>query len=431
MKLLTALAFSLTLAAAAHAELRIPASTSYSDPWEGGVKIGKDGITGWKDSAQKILWFGEIKAAGKLDAALVVKLPAGAKSKLRLTIEGQKHDAEATGGAAPVTVSFGSFTIAKPGYVRFELSSVNATGIANGDIEALVLDGPATVDAHFNTDPRRNAASVHLFYPLPNDAAIEWFYNEVTAVADPVATYYMACGFARGYFGMQVNSATERRIIFSVWDAASGQSAKDRTTVAEENHTQLLGKGPGVVASVFGNEGTGGHSHFVYPWKTGEAQKFLLGAKADGANTIYTGWWFHPGEKKWMLMASFRAPKDGKLLRGLYSFSENFGGGNGHLQRKALYGPQWIAASAVEGSGRLTTFRTADGQWSELTEASFSHDGTGKAARLDRFMGVEGGRFFLSQGGFVPGFTKFGEKFTRPASKAPPQIDFAALPQAK
>ncbi|MEO6786333.1 MAG: DUF3472 domain-containing protein [Chthoniobacteraceae bacterium] len=417
MKSLAVLAIAFALSAAARAEIRIPASTAYGDPWEGAAKISKDGITGWKDSTQKILWFGEIKAAGKLDASVVVRVPAGKSSKLRLTVAGQSRDAVAKGGAEPVAVSFGSFTIAKPGYVRFELSSANSANIGNGDLAALVLDGPATADAHFNTDPRRNAASVHLFYPTPKDAAVEWFYNEVTAVADPVATYYMACGFARGYFGMQVNSATERRIIFSVWDAASGQSAKDRSTVAEENHTQLLGKGPGVVASVFGNEGTGGHSHFSYPWKTGEGQKFLLGAKADGANTIYTGWWFHPGEKKWMLMASFRAPKDGKLLRGLYSFSENFNGANGHLPRKALYGPQWV--------------RTADSKWSELIEASFSHDGTGKAARLDRFMGVEGGRFFLSHGGFVPGFTKFGEKFTRPASKAPPQIDFAALPQAE
>jgi hypothetical protein len=417
MKPLAALAFTVALSASVHAELRIPASTAYSDPWDHGVKISRDGISGWTDSAQRILWFGEIKTAGKLDASIIVRLPAGKSSKFRLTVAGQTHDAEAKGGAEPATVSFGSFTIAKPGYVRFELSSANSAGKPNGDLDALVLDGPATAGAHFNTDPRRNAASVHLAYPLPKDAAVEWFYNEVTAVEDPLATYYMACGFARGYFGMQVNSGTERRIIFSVWDAASGQSAKDRTTVAEENHTQLLGKGPGVVASVFGNEGTGGHSHLVYPWKTGEAQKFLLGAKADGTNTIYTGWWFHPGEKKWMLMASFRAPKDGKLLRGLYSFSENFNGANGHLQRKALYGPQWI--------------RTADGKWSEITEASFSHDGTGKAARLDRFMGVEGGRFFLSQGGFVPGFTKFGEKFTRPASKTAPTINFAELPAAK
>ncbi|MEI7822781.1 MAG: hypothetical protein WCK55_17865 [Verrucomicrobiota bacterium] len=46
-------------------------------------------------------------------------------------------------------------------------------------------------------------------------------------------------------------------------------------------------------------------------------------------------------------------------------------------------------------------------------------------------MGVEGGRFFLSHGGFVPGFTKFGEKFTRPTTKTPPAINFAELPAAK
>jgi hypothetical protein len=74
--------------------------------------------------------------------------------------------------------------------------------------------------------------------------------------------------------------------------------------------------------------------------------------------------------------------------------------------RKALYGNQWI--------------RTADGQWTELTTASFSHDPTGKADRLDRFMGVENGRFFLSHGGFVPGFTQYGEKFTRPVVGQPP-----------
>ena len=115
MKSLATLALAVVLSASSRAELRIPASTAYGDPWERGAKISKDGITGWKDSAQKILWFGEIKTAGKLEASLVVRLPAGAKSKLRLTIADQTHDAEANGGAAPSTVSFGSFTIAKPG----------------------------------------------------------------------------------------------------------------------------------------------------------------------------------------------------------------------------------------------------------------------------------------------------------------------------
>jgi hypothetical protein len=215
--------------------------------------------------------------------------------------------------------------------VRFELKSLNAHAFA-GAVEALVLEGPAVEGAHFNLKERRNAASVHLAYPAPKDAKIAMFYNEVTAVEDPVATYYLACGFSRGYFGMQVNSPTERRIIFSVWDAGSGKDAKDRSTVEEENHTQLLARGEGVVASVFGNEGTGGHSLLVYPWKTVEAQRFLLTAKPDGTPTVYRGYWFHPEERRWMLIASFRASRDGRWLSGLYSFSENFDGRNGQLR---------------------------------------------------------------------------------------------------
>jgi hypothetical protein len=38
---------------------------------------------------------------------------------------------------------------------------------------------------------------------------------------------------------------------------------------------------------------------------------------------------------------------------------------------------------------------------------------------------VENGQFFLSHGGFINGFTKYGEKFTRPATGKPPgDLDF-------
>ncbi len=394
----------LALLCAARAEIRVPAFTAYGDPQPDALHVSDSkGITGWSDPAEKIAWFGDVKTAGKVTASLSLTLKKDAVSKLRLDVAGASREVTATGTGAEQTVAFGEFAVAKAGYVKFELSSPNPAG----EIAALVLDGPATEGAHFNLEPRRNAASVHLHYPLPKDAQIEWFYNEVTAVEDPVHTFFMACGFSRGYFGMQVNSPTERRIIFSVWDAGTGSNAKDRTGVAPEDQVQLLGKGEGVVASVFGNEGTGGHSHLIYSWKTGQPQRFLLTAHApDAAHTDYAGYYFHPEKKTWMLIASFRAPKDGKLLRGLHSFSENFGGSNGHLQRKARYGPQWI--------------RTVDGAWTELTEASFSHDGTGKSARLDRFMGVEDGRFFLLQGGFVPGTMNYGEKFTRPAMGKPP-----------
>jgi hypothetical protein len=393
-----------------NAQLRVPACTAYLEPdLEGAHVSTRSGITGWQDPALKVLWFGELKHSGVLECSLVLRLPAGVESRLRLTVAGQSQEAQARGsGTNPVTVPFKAFEIAAPGYQRFTLESLNPAGKPAGDIQALILQGPAAEEAHFNLKARRNAASVHLVYPVPKGTNVAAFYCELTALEDPLWSYYMACGWHRGYFGMQVNSTTERRIIFSVWD--SGGEAVDRGKVADENRVTLVAKGEGVDAGDFGNEGTGGHSHLVYPWKTGEKQRFLVTAKpVDATHTIFSGYYFHPDKKEWVLISSWKAPKEGGYLRGLYSFSENFGGANGHVVRKALYGNQWI--------------QTADGQWLELTTASFSHDPTGKADRLDRFMGVESGQFYLSHGGFVPGSTPFGEKFTRPAAgKAPTDL---------
>lgn len=408
--MIRSLVLLLTAAASLRAELIIPGCTAYGAPDFDAIQLNQErGVTGWRDADRKVLWFGELKQTGALEAAVKVLLPEKPQPPVRftLTLAGKSVDAAAS-GSGEVLVKFGAFEIAKTGYQKFELSSPAPAG----EITSLVLAGPAAEGAHFNTDPRRNAASVHLSYPQPGNQEINGFCCECTAVEDPVYTYYMATGFSRGYFGMQVNSPTERRIIFSVWDAAEGGDARDRTGVKEENHTRLLAKGEGVHASVFGNEGTGGHSHLKYLWKTGEPQKFVVTTKVDGTFTDYSGYWFHPEHKAWMLIASFRAPKDGKNLRGLYSFSENFGGSNGHLLRKARFGNQWL--------------RQTDGQWQELTAASFSHDATGRGARLDRFMGVEDGAFFLSHGGFIEGFTPFGGKFTRPATGKPPLF---VLPQ--
>ncbi len=393
----------------AHAELRVPAFTAYFDPSPAGARVSTNsGITGWTSPNVKVLWFGEIRTNGALEAAVELSLPTNAISKLRLTVAGQSHATEVQGaGTNAVTARFGKFDIKEAGYQRFTLEALNSAPPL-GELKALVLDGPAVDGAHFNLKERRNAASVHLAYPSPKGTNVAALYCELTGVEDPVATYYMACGWHRGYFGMQVNSATERRIIFSVWD--SGGEAVDRKKVGDENRTTLVAKGEGVSSGDFGNEGTGGHSHLVYPWKTGETQRFLVVAQpTNGTFTIYSGHWFHPEKKQWMLISSWKAPKDGGWLRGLYSFSENFGGGNGHLWRKALFGNQWI--------------RTERGDWLEVTTASFSHDPTGKSDRLDRFMGVEKGQFFLSQGGFVPGYTKYGEKFTRPTLGKAPVIE--------
>jgi len=400
---------STPLANAADNTLRIPAFTAYLEPDNGGARISsKSGVTGWKDAATKVLWFGELKNTGSLNVVVELRLPEGAESKLRLSVGGHSSESTVRGASSSlVRANFGRFEITKPGYQKFVLESLKPDAKLFGEIESLVLSGPAIADAHFNYKSRRNAASVHLGYPVPKGTNVAAFYCEMTGLEDPVHTYYMACGWHRGYFGMQVNSQTERRIIFSVWD--SGGEGVDRKNVEDDNRVKLMGKGENVYTGDFGNEGTGGHSHLKFKWKTGEKQRFVVTAQPTNQTfTIYSGYWFHPEKKEWMLISSWRAPKEGGWLRGLYSFSENFVGNNGHIARKALYGNQWI--------------RTDAGQWLELTTARFTHDATGKADRLDRFMGVENGQFFLHHGGFIEGFTKSGDSFTRPATGQLPDI---------
>jgi len=407
-----AIVISLLLGAwsAAHAELSVPANTAYSLPDPEGFRISRRGTVHWTNPKETVNWYGKFETTGEVHAKLVLRLTLGKETKLRLSLGDEKREARATGngGDQPVTVDFGAFHFQKAGYQHFVLETLDEKEFAAVDLDSLVLDGAAMKDAHFNLKERRNAASVHMNYPINQSSEIASFYCEVTALEDPVWSYYMACGWHRGYFGMQVNSSSERRIIFSVWD--SGKEPVSRDKVKEEDRVKLLGKGEGVDAGDFGNEGTGGHSHLVYPWKTGEKQRFLVTANpADATHTIYSGYYYFPDKKRWGLISSWSAPKDGSYLRRLHSFSEDFVGENGHFRRKALYGNQWVQSS--------------DGKWTELLDATFSHDATGRADRFDRFMGVENGSFFLSHGGFVDGFTKFGDKFTRPAIGSAPEIN--------
>lgn len=411
------LSLMLVLAVAGQAEeipaLRVPAFTAYLEPNPDGARLTEwQGIHGWGNPAIKVNWFGEFKTAGKVDCAIELRLPADVESSLRLTMGGQSHEARARGdGSKLAKVSFGTFDVT-PGYQRFTLESLNKTNATIGEVNALILDGEPVTNAHFNLKSRRNAASVHLNYPVPRDAKVSAFYCEVTPLEDPLWTYYMACGWHRGYFGMQVNSPTERRLIFSVWD--SGNEGVDRRKVDAENRVTLVAKGEGAVTGDFGNEGTGGHSHLIYPWKTNETQRFIVTSAPDGTNhAIFSGYYFDQRSAKWRLLSSWRAPRESGFMHGLYSFNENFVGSSGQLRRKALFGNQWI--------------RTAGGDWVELTTATFSHDGTGKADRLDRFMGVEDGKFFLSNGGFIEGFTQYGEKFTRPATGQTPGVELPEL----
>ncbi len=388
--------------------LVIPAYTAYSEPNPEGIEISeKIGATGWRDDTQSLVWYGDIKTKGTLEPSITLTVPAGETVKIKLAVGDQSSSFEVVGaGNAEVSAHFRSVQILTPGYKKFTLVGLSKSGATYGTIKALELKGSAADGAHFNLKERRNAASVHLTYPIPTAAGkkVTWFYNEVTVKKDPLWSYYMACGFKRGYFGIQVNSPTERRVIFSIWD--SGNEGVDRSKVAPDDRVKLVAKGDGVVAGDFGNEGTGGHSHLVYRWKTGSTYKFLVSAEPEGTHTVYAGYFYFPEKHAWGLIAKFQAPRDGNYLSGLYSFNEDFAGGNGQKQRLAEFGNQWL--------------KSADGVWTEITTAKFSHDGTGKADRLDYASGVNDGRFYLSNGGSISNGVKFGDPMTRPSQHKPP-----------
>ncbi len=396
----------------------IPAYSAYAVPVEESNEEDesklfsvKNGLQNWTDPKQQIQFYFKIRNTGDLHFFLLLKNEHTGNT-LSVTIAGKSFMVTVPRSKIFRLVNIGSIDIRDTGFYILTLSASLKNSITIADIKSLEVNGNASKNIHFNSNDRRNAASVHLLYPLPDSLKVISFYNEITVPkdADILHSYYMACGFARGYFGIQVNSESERRVIFSVWDA--GMEAIDRKKVADENKVQLIAKGEDVFADGFGNEGTGGHSHWIFNWKTGETYKFLVTATIDSASnsTTYTGYFFIPKIQKWKLIAAFKAPKDGKPLRKLYSFVENFQGVNGQLHRKAHFGNQWI--------------RKENGEWKEITAAAFSYDATGKAGdRIDYGAGMEDNKFYLWNGGFKSANAQFNDVFNRMATGEKPVID--------
>ncbi len=404
----------------------IPAYTGYAVPTENNetsLFSSKTGLNNWKNTHQIITYHFYVRNPGILNLSLFAKNGV-AGSIIQVSLHGKIFNLVIPASSNFKELKAGSVIIKDSGFYTIQLKAIKRAGNIIAHIQQLKLTGTAVANLQFNAVERRNAASVHLKYPVPDSIKVTSFYNEVTIPekADVLHSYYMACGFARGYFGIQVNSAKERRVIFSVWD--SGNEAVDRNKVLDSNKVMLLAKGEQVIATDFGNEGTGGHSHLVYNWKPGITYKFLVTALNDSATatTIYTGYFFMPELQKWKLIASFKAPHDGQLLRNLYSFNENFEGVNGQLQRKAFFANQWV--------------QDEKGKWVELTKSIFSYDATGKAGdRIDYGAGVDNNQFYLWNGGFQSATAQYGNSFERKPTSEKPTIDYTknadSLVQAK
>lgn len=318
---------------------------------------------------------------------------------------------------AGVAAARTDWTLADTGYQKVMLTS--KSGPALQYLTLTGIDGLAytpTNEGNFFYWGRRGP-SVHLSYAIPKDAHIQWFYNEVTVPEgqDVQGSYFMADGFSVGYFGMQVNSPTERHILFSVW---SPFKTDNPNAIPDSLRIRLLKKGDGVHAGSFGNEGSGGQSYLNYMWKAGNTYRFLLEARpADSNRTAFTAWFYAPEEGRWRLIASFSRPQTHTWLTGLHSFLENFDPGAGDKTRYVLFNHQWIADST--------------GHWTPVRRARFTGDNTArKGYRLDYAGGVLDSAFFLKNAGFFSDRVPLDTWFERPAAadEVAPTLDPGKLP---
>ena len=371
-------------------------------------------LRNWNDAESVVSFYFRTEKSGKMNIAL----NATGHSQIEVSLMGKKKKVRLDSDF-PVRVEVGTFKVKNPGYVKMDIRGVKINkGESFGNIESVAVGGDVApvvcVSPEFSAHFGRRVPSVHLGYTLPKED-VEWFYNEVIVPkeGDIPSSYYMACGFGQGYFGMQNNSPHKRRVLFSVWSPYETDNAAE---IPDSLRVVLLKKGENVKVQDFGNEGSGGQSYMHYDWKAGERCRFLMGIRPDGnGNTVYTAYFFDNAKGKWQLVASFRRPKITTWYTGAHSFLENFNPVMGYINRKACYGNQWA--------------RTVDGKWVPVTKARFTCDATGHhKQRLDYSGGVEGDSFFLTMGGFFNDYLNSGTTFERAGNVTEaPEIDFSTL----
>jgi hypothetical protein len=403
-------------------QIELPlAGNAFSSQTYQSRSIGRNGISRWTDNSEKFTAYFRTTQKGDLSLSLKnVRLDG--EAEIAISIKGERKSLKITKSEAEIAV--GNWEIKDTGYVAIELSGIKKSGYYFPSIETILLSGKAlsgeVVYVKDNTDNLfhfgRRGPSTHLNYELPKNTKMEWFYNEVTIPEgmDPIGSYFMANGFGEGYFGMQVNSATERRVLFSVWSPFHTDNPKE---IPDNQRIKLIKKGDDVRGGEFGGEGSGGQSVKIYNWQAGNTYKFLLRVRPVANNyTEYTAYFYAPEQGQWNLIACFERPETTTYARRLHSFLECFSPNMGAVTRQGTFDNQWVCDT--------------NGKWYELNKARFTYDATAaKGYRKDYQGGLYAkGGFYLKIDGFFNDFTTYNTLFERKPNGKSPQIDFSKLP---
>jgi hypothetical protein len=262
-------------------------------------------------------------------------------------------------------------------------------------------------------EPPRAARSVHLQWSAAESEAC---YLEVAVEQSTSGSYFMACGWSGGYFGIQEQRGEKKVAIFSVWDPPKGD---DPQAVKPEERVEMLHEGEGVRIKRFGGEGTGGQCLLDFPWTAGETHRFFVRAEAQGGKTAYSGWLYDPVRGAWRHLVTFRTRSGGKLLRGLYSFVEDFrrDGRSVDDLRQARFFGGWV--------------KTKAGEWQPLTSARFTASRAAWEARDNINAGVGPAGFFLATGGETRRECELNATLAAVGASGKPPVDLPAAAWAR
>lgn len=408
---------------ARHKQLLIPVG---GNSWINALSTTSDvvtdqGIVNWQNPQTVLSTYIRMPQPGKLKVSVNVAVPVG-ESKFSVSIGGKLVYFIAKGNSN-TEYFVDEWDIQGAGYVKIDLQAISKSSAFYGSIDNFYISGsssslltsyvPNNNNSLFHFG--RRGPSVHMNYNTQAVSNIEWFYNEVTVPQnnDIPGSFYMAAGFDNAYYGIQANSPTQKKFLFSVW---SPDPSNTPGQVPEAYRVILLRQGPGVTVTTFGNEGNGGQSSLIYNWIPGNTYKFLVRGRPIGNNqTEYTAYFFAPEENTWRLIASFARPFTTTYLTGTHSFLENYLPEYGNKERSVYFGNQWVKSNT--------------GQWIELTTAQYTGDGTANSRyRLDFAGGLNNNVFYLRNCGFFDNYVPINSSFIRPQTGILPSVNLNTLP---
>lgn len=376
----------------------IPANKSYLEPYtdsQTGIchdQLGSNNnrqkdITSWTSPDVNVCWYLNF-TPGKYSLHIVSNVISENISKFLFTLTGIDNpdfrvEKEVSMKGISEFVLYPDILdiiIPADGFYKLAIKPVSKTGDTFMSIRSLVLrsdDNDPTKSVRYAN--WLSSPSVYLSYINDGNKDYDWLYTSIVVPhnMDPVYSFYQGIGFYRGYLGIQVNSETERRVLFSVWD--SSDEPIDRSKVKKEDRVELVAKGDSVTAQGFENQGTGGQSFVKYPWVTDIPVDLLANVKRLKGNKLLFSAWFRQkknGDDKWHFIASWKAPNDDRYFNWMYSFVMNFDDVTGQYRRECYF---------MNASGRIA----GSNEWDEMAKATIHQTDGGDDSRSDCGGGVD------------------------------------------